>query len=233
MTFTYLVSDGELSVAGSALMDITPVNDDPTFAPNSFLHLTVAPGLPVGGLLFATDVESPSDQLEFSVYLSEDVQTAGFVILDENGEFIYLPPEIETGTTGFDQFQVMVTDPDGGSSITTVSITQADSFEYVNFVSGNYNDGALVGSLLLQDVFSFNNSIEGEDSGIDYLYGFASGEDLIELYGDFDTLEDILASESFDAASSSWSYTLADNGAAIISDTQLVGSDFGYLYIIG
>ena len=197
------------------------------------LNFTLAPGFPGGGYLFATDIESPSSALQFSLYESEDIATAGEVILGTDGEFLYLPPELPEGTLGFDQFQVMVTDPDGGSSIATISITLADSYDYINFASGNGNEGALVGSLLLQDVFSFNNSLEGESTGIDYLYGFASGEDLIELYGAFNDVADIVASESIDAVTGAFRYEISANGAAIISDMQLTTTDFGYLYVIG
>ena len=64
VSFSYTVTDGSLSVAGSATLDITPVNDAPTTSP-----VTLAPIAEDSGarlitqaelLANATDVDGPS-----------------------------------------------------------------------------------------------------------------------------------------------------------------------------
>ncbi len=66
VSFSYTVTDGSLSVAGSATLDITPVNDAPTTSP-----VTLAPIAEDSGarlitqaelLANAADVDGPSSQ---------------------------------------------------------------------------------------------------------------------------------------------------------------------------
>jgi VCBS repeat-containing protein len=65
VSFSYTVTDGELTAAGSATLDITPVNDSATITGDTTANLTETDtALSTGGTLVASDMDSPSTFVE-------------------------------------------------------------------------------------------------------------------------------------------------------------------------
>ncbi len=99
-----------------------------------------------------------------------------------------------------DQAQVMVSDGQGGSSLTTINFTVLSDTETFFLTDANSNRGTLVGTLLVQDEFHFYNSvIDNVSSGVDYIDLFYStiDGDTIKLSGDYFAVEDIVANGTF------------------------------------
>ena len=234
VTFTYDITDGDLSVSSSATMDLTPVNDLPIIGPNSWLDISVSSAFAGAGQLYATDVETAASELTFELYTEGDVQALGFVIVDSDGQYLYLPPGdiTEEGVPfeSLDQFQVKITDADGGFTIETVNVNVVPEAEFTNYVDANNNRGALVGTTFVADQFYFYNSNVFEIStGIDFLENFTSGEDVIFLDGDYFAVTDIISNAVFDGASERYIYNINAFGASISSSVALVESDFNYI----
>ncbi len=116
-SFVVTVSDGNGGTTTSTVtIGINPVNDAPV-AEN--LNLTTAVDTPVDGQIVASDVDG--DDLTYTVSTSP---TNGTVDLDpDTGEFTYTP---NAGYNGSDSFVVTVSDGNGGTATSTVTIGMQD-----------------------------------------------------------------------------------------------------------
>ncbi|HEX5373935.1 MAG TPA: Ig-like domain-containing protein, partial [Aquabacterium sp.] len=112
-SFTVSVSDGQGGqVISTVTLTLSPVNDAPT---SQNLTLTGTQDQPLPGTVSGTDVDG--DPLGFSLGTAP---LHGSVSLGGNGAFTYTPTAQFTGS---DSFTVVLSDGQGGSTLSTVSIT--------------------------------------------------------------------------------------------------------------
>ena len=116
VSFSYTVTDGSLTAAGTATLDITPVNDAPLGGGDTVLVIDGFPLQldPVG--LLANDVDPDGDVLQIVA-----VSPPGFGTLVDNGNgtWTYIP---QAGFTGVDTFSYQVADPSGATDTVTVTL---------------------------------------------------------------------------------------------------------------
>ena len=115
VSFSYTVSDGTLSVAGSASLDITPVNDAPTannLSINAVEDVVLNSNLPI-----ASDVEG-----NVVTYSLASAASNGAVVVNADGSFSYAPALNFNGT---DSFTYTVDDGNGGTNTYTVTVSVA------------------------------------------------------------------------------------------------------------
>jgi len=112
-SFTVIVSDGQGGTAVSTVtLIITPVNDAPV-TQNYFLQ--TLEDTPLTGQIFATDVDG--NPLTFSL---QTEPTNGAVVVNADGTYTYTP---NLNFNGTDQFAVLVSDGQGGTAVSVVTIT--------------------------------------------------------------------------------------------------------------
>ncbi|PFK64821.1 hypothetical protein COJ21_25425, partial [Priestia megaterium] len=112
--FTVLVSDGQGGTAVSTVtINVIPVNDPPITADLAF---TINEDTPLTNQIPAFDPDG--DLLTFT--LLNPSPSNGSVVLGANGVFTYTPNLNYNGT---DTFSVLVSDGQGGSSLSTVTLT--------------------------------------------------------------------------------------------------------------
>ncbi|MED4618630.1 tandem-95 repeat protein, partial [Priestia megaterium] len=112
--FTVLVSDGQGGTAVSTVtINVIPVNDPPITADLAF---TINEDTPLTNQIPAFDPDG--DLLTFT--LLNPPPSNGSVVLGANGVFTYTPNLNYNGT---DTFSVLVSDGQGGSSLSTVTLT--------------------------------------------------------------------------------------------------------------
>uniref|UniRef100_UPI001CD61332 tandem-95 repeat protein n=1 Tax=Priestia megaterium TaxID=1404 RepID=UPI001CD61332 len=110
--FTVLVSDGQGGTAVSTVtVIVTPVNDAPTVPNYTF---TTQEDSPVVGAVVGTDVDGNSLS-----YQLQNRPTNGVAVVNANGTFSYQP---SLNFNGSDQFTVLVSDGQGGTAVSTVTI---------------------------------------------------------------------------------------------------------------
>ncbi|MGI8466065.1 retention module-containing protein [Pectobacterium punjabense] len=111
--FIVTVSDGNGGTTTSTVsIGITPVNDAPVSADQS---ITTREDTPVGGTIRATDVDG--DTLRYSV--STQPQHGTLTLDGATGQYTYTPAQDYNGN---DRFVVTVSDGNGGTTTSTVSI---------------------------------------------------------------------------------------------------------------
>ncbi|WP_331345228.1 retention module-containing protein [Cellvibrio sp. UBA7661] len=112
-SFVATISDGNGGSTTSRInIGVTPVNDAPTA---SNLNLTTDEDVPVNGAISANDPDG--DTLSYSITGSP---TSGTVVLNPaTGTFTYTP---NSGYTGSDSFTVTISDGNGGTTTSLVSI---------------------------------------------------------------------------------------------------------------
>ncbi len=234
VNFTYQISDGQASVASSASLDLTPVNDLPDIEENSDLNISIFNNQTGSGQVIASDVETPQDELTYELYYGNEVYALGFVQLNADGSYTYYPPTNEETEIGFsdfvgqDSFQVIVRDGDGGSTIVTVNINVEADPSYRNFIYGNGNDEEFpLEGTDARDVFVFENVNQFEiTSGSDVITNFTQGQDLIRLIGESNSVDDILAGVTTEAGTGNFVYSISPTGAQIATATMLTVADF-------
>ncbi|MFM2058948.1 MAG: hypothetical protein RLY71_3333, partial [Pseudomonadota bacterium] len=106
VSFTYSVSDGSLTAAGSATLDITPVNDAPVLAASTASTTTSQDTSVTGRAPAATDIDG--DAL---VYELATAPGHGSATMAADGSYTYTPA---AGFSGNDRFQARVADGHGG-----------------------------------------------------------------------------------------------------------------------
>ena len=112
VSFGYNVTDGTASVAGSATLDITPVNDAPVAEDKT---VSTDEDAPLNGQLVATDVDN--GLLGFTLEVGP---THGTLAVSTDGRFTYTPGHDFNGT---DSFSYVANDGTLDSNPGTVSIT--------------------------------------------------------------------------------------------------------------
>ena len=122
-SFTYSVSDGQLSAEGTATITVVPINDDPVASDDALqtnedepLTLNAADGL------LANDSDVDGDNLTAAIV---DSPSSGVVALNGDGSFTYTP---DADFSGADSFTYRIEDGNGGSDDATANIT-VDSVE--------------------------------------------------------------------------------------------------------
>jgi VCBS repeat-containing protein len=155
VTFSYLVSDGSLSVAQTATLDITPVNDAPVMATpladQSFAEDTaVSFTLPAGSF---TDVDNAT--LALSATLTDGAALPAWLSFDAaSGAFTGTPPANFNGALSL---RVTATDAGGLSASSTfaLNITAVNDAAVAadGSASGN-EDNAITGTLAASDIDS-------------------------------------------------------------------------------
>ncbi|MBP2000088.1 C4-type Zn-finger protein [Paenibacillus shirakamiensis] len=109
-SFTVLVSDGQ---GGTAVSTVTvTIVDQPPTAQN--LNLSTNKNTPVNGQVIATDPDG--DPLTYAL---NSPPANGTVTVNPNGSLIYTP---NPGFSGTDSFTVIVSDPNGKTAISTVTV---------------------------------------------------------------------------------------------------------------
>ncbi|WP_210607808.1 tandem-95 repeat protein [Priestia flexa] len=143
-SFTVIVSDGQGGTAVSTVtLIITPVNDAPV-TQNYFLQ--TLEDTPLDGQIFATDVDG--DPLTFSL---QTAPANGVVVLNPNGTYTYTP---NLNFNGTDQFAVLVSDGQGGTAISVVTITVIpvnDPPVVPNYTFTTQEDSAVIGAVVAVD----------------------------------------------------------------------------------
>ncbi|WP_461672420.1 tandem-95 repeat protein, partial [Priestia megaterium] len=110
--FTVLVSDGHGGTAVSTVtVTVTPVNDAPTVPNYTF---STQEDSPVVGAIVGTDVDG--NPLSYQL---QNRPTNGIAVVNANGTFSYQP---NLNFNGSDQFTVLVSDGQGGTAVSTVTI---------------------------------------------------------------------------------------------------------------
>ncbi|MFZ7823667.1 tandem-95 repeat protein, partial [Priestia sp. 40] len=110
--FTVLVSDGQGGTAVSTVtVTVTPVNDAPTVPNYTF---STQEDSPVVGAVVGTDVDG--NPLSYQL---QNGPTNGIAAVNANGTFSYQP---NLNFNGTDQFTVLVSDGQGGTAVSTVTI---------------------------------------------------------------------------------------------------------------
>ncbi|WP_157373149.1 tandem-95 repeat protein, partial [Vibrio coralliirubri] len=120
-SFTVIVDDGNGGTDTLTVnVGVNPVNDAPTLVDDSgdplgdSVSITTDEDTPVSGSLSASDGDS--DQLTFS---KGTEASNGSVVVDENGNWTYIPDENYNGS---DSFTVVVIDGNGGADTITVNV---------------------------------------------------------------------------------------------------------------
>lgn len=218
VTFSYGVSDGVMTTAATANLDLTPVNDAPVALPG--VISTVGP---VTAAVGASDIDSPS--LNYSLVTGP---AHGQLNLNANGTFTY---QAAGGYVGDDTFIFQASD---GSSSSTATMT-LHVFPPNNQV---LTGGGSSDTLATGDGNDWLNGLAGNDTlsgggGNDVLDG-GQGDDVMRGGGGDDTYivnarGDVVTEnpgEGIDEVSSGLSYTLPDNVENLV--LLYGGSTFGY-----
>lgn len=113
--FTYVVTTGDgLTEGGTVTVEVIPVNDPPEAADR---QASVIEDGNVSGFVTGTDIDG--DVLSYSI---ETAAQNGSVVLLATGAYSYTPNPDFSGT---DSFVVRVSDPEGASALSEVSVTVA------------------------------------------------------------------------------------------------------------
>jgi hypothetical protein len=115
VSFSYTITDGTDTVAGSATLDITPDNDAPVAA-NDTINAT-EDTLYNGTLPLATDADGDT-----VTYALDTDATNGTVVVNGDGSFHYTS---NLNTNGADSFTYTLSDGNGGSNAYAVSVNVA------------------------------------------------------------------------------------------------------------
>ncbi|MGE4325207.1 MAG: tandem-95 repeat protein [Pseudodonghicola sp.] len=102
VTFSFTVTDGVESVAASATLDITAVNDAPVI--EAVAPQTTDEGMAIEGQIVASDVDG--DTLSYAIAEGKGAAN-GHVAIDASGNWTYTP---DAGFNGEDSFAIAVSD---------------------------------------------------------------------------------------------------------------------------
>ncbi len=211
-TFTYTISDGELTSTANAFVDVQARNDRPVAADDSVTTNENAPVTFSAASLLANDTDVDGDALSI---IGFSQATGGSVSNNGDGTLTYTP---NSGFTGTDSFTYTVSDGNGGSDTATVHVTVGpaggriddETFSYVDastgvtanlgseaFVFSTYRGGSVDGvggfadeDLLLWDGSEYSKLLDGgsvglsaSDENIDALFVRANGNIVFSTTG--------------------------------------------------
>ncbi|MGA9251547.1 MAG: Ig-like domain-containing protein [Roseobacter sp.] len=144
-SFTYTVTEDGTEIAeGTVVVEVLPVNDAPVADDAT---ATVSEDGIVSGTVTASDVDG--DTLTFSI---DTAPASGEVLLLQNGGYTYTPTADFEGT---DSFTVLATDPEGASSLATVTVTVEgvnDAPVAEDTTTSVSEDGSVTGTIIAEDV---------------------------------------------------------------------------------
>lgn len=194
VTITLTVSDGDLSTQTTFTVDVTPVNDLPVIAPQSF---NVNENRPVGTVV-GTVVASDVDAGAVLTYAIDAGNTNGAFSIDAASGQITVanPAALDFETTPQYQLTVSVTDSIGTPQTATITINLNDINEAPtslalsnNSVNENSSVGTLVGSLLSTDVDAGDSATYSlvDDAGGLFAVDANTGEITVKGALDFET----------------------------------------------
>ena len=155
VSFSYTVTDGSLTAAGSASLDITPVNDAPV-AVDTVIN-TTEDTVFNGNLPVASDVEG-----EAITYALGTGASNGAVAVNADGSFSYTP---NTDYNGADSFTYTVSDPSGDSNTYTVTVNVAVANDAPVANDDAYStseDTALTAVLGVDDLLLNDSDLDGD-----------------------------------------------------------------------
>lgn len=139
VSFSYTVTDGTLTAAGSATLDITPVNDAPVITSNgggSTASTAVAENTTAVTTVTASDVDLPAPTLTYSIV--GGVNAAKFTIDSSTGALSFIsPPDYENPQGGAGSGYIY--DVTVGVSDGALTSTQA-----ISIIVWNVNDAPVV-----------------------------------------------------------------------------------------
>ena len=117
--FGYTITDGTLSTAGSATLDISPVNDAPTIASGG-MH-TTNDGQPFGTVISASDVEG--DMFSFSISGGADAALFTLNALTGVLSLNFVPEYASPQDANLDNiYEVTITTSDGQGGVSSLNI---------------------------------------------------------------------------------------------------------------
>ncbi|WP_198325268.1 tandem-95 repeat protein [Permianibacter aggregans] len=144
-TFTVIVSDGNGgSTTSTVNVSVAAANDAPT---TTNVHLSTNEDVAVNGAVIGNDVDG--DALS---YVIGSAPTNGVVVLNADGTFTYTPNENYNGS---DSFTVIVSDGNGGTTTSTVSINVAainDAPTTSDVALNTDEDTAINGAIVANDI---------------------------------------------------------------------------------
>ncbi len=164
-TFTYTVTDGQLTRTETVNITVDPVNDDPTVDTAINLNTDEDTDITVDVLALATDVDG--DTLSISVH-PDSAQGGSVQVV--NGEVVYSPAN---NFNGADSFTYTITDGNGGSFTGTVNIDVAPINDAPNAIINNYETDEE--AAITFDVLSNDNDIDGDVISLDSFTQPANG----------------------------------------------------------
>ncbi len=164
-TFTYTVTDGQLTRTETVNITVDPVNDDPTVDTAINLNTDEDTDITVDVLALATDVDG--DTLSISVN-PDSVQGGSVQVV--NGEVVYSPAN---NFNGADSFTYTITDGNGGSFTGTVNIDVTPINDAPNAIINNYETDEE--AAITFDVLSNDNDIDGDAISLDSFTQPANG----------------------------------------------------------
>ncbi|NGY85352.1 tandem-95 repeat protein (plasmid) [Bacillus megaterium] len=143
--FTVLVSDGQGGTAVSIVtINVIPVNDPPITSNVSF---TIAEDSTLINRIVAVDPDG--DPLTFSLRTAPG---NGVAVVNGDGTFSYQP---NLNFNGTDQFTVLVSDGQGGTAVSTVTVIVTpvnDAPTVPNYTFSTQEDSPVVGAVVGTDV---------------------------------------------------------------------------------
>ena len=253
VSFSYTVTDGSLTAAGSATLDITPVNDAPVITSNGggdTAAVSVAENTTAVTTVTATDVDSSAAGFTYSLSGADaarfSISAAGVLSFAAASDF-----ENPLDLDGDNVYEVTVTvdDGDGGSDTQAIAVTVTDVVENVAPDARSdvwvLSNTAIAAGVITADWFTHNDTdADGDPLHVTAVTGLPAG-----LTANFDGaghLVDITGTAA--AGNYSLSYTLSDGtttdsafvalavlgttGAGPADSISLDGNDYSYLDLL-
>ncbi|MBE9061110.1 S-layer family protein [cf. Phormidesmis sp. LEGE 11477] len=165
-SFTYTVSDGELSDIGTVDITVDPVNDGPVAISDTF---DVDEDTAISGNVLANDTDIDNESSELTASLLEDA-TNGDVVVNPDGSFSYTP---DANFNGSDSFTYTVSD---GTLTDTSTVTL--SVDAVNDVPVAVDDSGSTteGTAVVINVLDSASDVESDTLSIESVGAAANGE---------------------------------------------------------
>ncbi len=156
-TFSYTITDGELTDTATVTVTVSDVNDDPVGVDDSYggfedQVLTVsAPGV------LENDFDADGDPLTAELDTSAGGPFNGTVVVNGDGSFEYTP---DPNYHGSDQFAYLVRDGNGGEGSATVTLTIASVNDVP--VAADDSDTTTVDTAVTVDVLANDSDVDGD-----------------------------------------------------------------------